>query len=247
MAAQLRIGTSGWSYQHWKGVFYPEDLPASKWLKYYSEHFDTVELNASFYRLFPRKTFEGWAAKAPNDFRYAVKMWRGITHLKRLKVAEESLKDVCNRMEGLGKAIGPILIQLPPSLHLDLDRLESFIKLLPQVSGFRYVLEVRHSSWFVDEFWELMNRYRIAFCIADAPGKPFLRKVTTDFVYVRFHGEKAIYAGKYSEPTLRNWASFLLEVLNQGKDVYAYFNNDMSGYAVTDAKELKNMIMENLP
>jgi uncharacterized protein YecE (DUF72 family) len=241
MAGQLKIGTSGWSYQHWKGLFYPDDLPTSKWLQYYTEHFDTVELNASFYRLFPRSTFEGWRQKVPEGFVYAVKLWRGITHLKKLSAEQDSLDDVIDRMEGMGEALGPVLVQIPPSLHLDMERLEAFARMMP--SRIRWALEVRHSSWFVDELWEVLKEHNAAFCMADSPGESFPRKVTTDFAYVRFHGEQVTYAGKYSKETLQDWAAFIGGVLDDGKDVYAYFNNDIDGHAVTDARQLQELIM----
>lgn len=243
MPGELRIGTSGWSYKHWKGLFYPDDLPSKNWLQYYIEHFDTVELNVSFYRLFPRKMFEAWQNKVPEGFLYAVKLWRGITHLKKLAVTAESLKDVCERIEGLGKALGPILVQLPPGLHLNIPLLENFAKMCPP--QLRWALEVRHSSWFVDDLWDLLTEHKIAFCIADAPGKPFPREVTADFIYARFHGEQRTYAGKYSKNTLKDWAAFLHDMLQDEKDVFTYFNNDIDGHAVTDAKELRKLILEN--
>lgn len=237
-----RVGTSGWSYNHWKGVFYPETLPASRWFGHYAEHFDTVEVNVTFYRMMPEKTFQGWRDKAPSGFRYAVKMWRQVTHRKMLKEVGAEVSDFLKRAAQLGDRLGPILIQLPPSFALDLDRLE---RLLPLLSDeFEYALEFRHPSWFTEPVYDLLRERQIALCIFHHVKIQCPRVVTAPLVYLRFHGESGRSSGKYSTKHLREWAKFVRECSNSGHHVVAYFNNDVKGYAVENAREFRALVSE---
>jgi uncharacterized protein YecE (DUF72 family) len=240
MSARVRVGTSGWSYKHWKGVLYPEGEPQRRWFEIYADSFDTVEVNATFYRMMPESTFEGWRDKAPDGFVYAVKMWRMITHRKTLKDVEDMVADFLGRVAILGDRLGPILIQLPPSFHCDIDRLARFLCLLSD--GFRYALEFRHASWLAEPVYDLLRERRIALCIFHHPRIDCPRVVTAPLVYLRFHGATTRYAGRYTTEHLRNWAGFARDCTAEGLDVVAYFNNDYKGYAVDNARELRELI-----
>lgn len=233
---QVFIGTSGWTYNHWKGVFYPETLPQLEWFKFYSGRFRTVEINATFYRLMPENTFSGWAKKAPDNFCYAVKMWRMITHRKYLKDCESQVKDFINRCKLLGKFLGPILIQLPPNLKINLDLLEQFVLILPR--PFDYTIEFRNKEWMCDDVYNLLKKNKISFCIYDHPNIPCPKIITSDPVYIRFHGRERRYAGKYTKDDIEKWGEFIKDCLRNNYRIYAYFNNDYRGYAVENAIEL---------
>ena len=232
--SQAFIGTSGYVYKHWKGVFYPEDLPASKWLAFYCEHFSTLELNNPFYRLPTRKTFVKWRDRTPDDFIFAVKFSRFLTHIKRLKEPDEPVDRFYSRAEGLGKKLGPVLFQLPPNFKPDLDRLRDLLVLRGPKQ--RWVLEFRNSGWFTDEVLDTLHENGCGFCVHDGTaGCPTV--ATADFAYVRFHGTSA-HNGNYDRKALRKWADKIEEWLADGLDVHAYFNNDVGGYAVQNAKTL---------
>ena len=236
----IRIGTSGWYYDHWKETFYPADLPKSRWLEYYAEHFDTVELNNTFYHLPKEQTLQHWRQIAPKGFLYAVKAIRYITHIKKLSDAAESLQLFFERASLLKNSLGPVLCQLPPSLHKDLPRLEAFIGLLPKQP--RAIFEFRHQSWYEDDTFELLNKLGAGFCVHDLSGNESPRIVTGDIVYVRFHGTSGRYAGDYPESQLRDWAEWLKAQAQRVRAIYAYFNNDAHGHAVKNAKQLKELM-----
>ncbi|MBN1124624.1 MAG: DUF72 domain-containing protein [Sedimentisphaerales bacterium] len=243
------VGASGWSYDDWKGRFYPKDLPKSCHFRYYAEQFSTVELNATFYRLFPEKTFQNWARKAPDGFTYAVKMWRWITHRRRLKDVYDDLKKFLSHVLLLGKHLGPVLVQLPPGLHCDMDRLSSFLNKFykcEQELGihFRATVEFRHASWLCDPIYAILKEHGWSLCLADMSKLEFPRIVTGKFVYIRFHGRPHLYQSLYKDTVLVDWAKWLQDMLQQGYDVYAYFNNDYHAYAVDNAKTLRNMLIE---
>ena len=234
----IRIGTSGWHYNHWSGLFYPAKLPKNKWFEHYAKHFDTVEINNTFYQLPKQQTFENWHNQAPTNFLYAVKANRYITHIKRLKDASESLERFFKAVGILQEKLGPILYQLPPNFHKDLDRLRAFIKVLPkdQIA----VFEFRHKSWFSQDTSELLREFNAGFCIHDMPGVPSPRIITGDIIYIRFHGPTGKYAGSYSKSALQNWAKWLRKhVVKKVSSIYIYFNNDFNAYAVNNAKQLK--------
>jgi uncharacterized protein YecE (DUF72 family) len=233
----IRIGTSGWHYDHWAGPFYPADLPKDKWLEYYAQHFDTVELNNTFYHLPKEQSLKRWHKLAPKDFIYSVKANRYITHIKRLKDPQEVLDRFFGRVRLLKKKLGPVLYQLPPGLHKDLGRLESFIKLLPKQRP--SVFEFRHESWYCEDTFELLRRFGVGFCIHDLSGLESPRVVTSDIIYIRFHGTTGRYSGCYSKSMLANWAKWLKDQAKNVRGIYVYFNNDQAAYAVRNAKELK--------
>jgi len=236
----IRIGTSGWHYDHWKELFYPPGLPKSKWFEHYAQHFDTVEINNTFYHLPKETSLIRWQEQAPKDFLYAVKANRYITHIKRLKDVSEEVERFFDRVGLLRNKLGPILYQLPPSMREDLDLLETFIKLLPKKQ--RAVFEFRHESWFSEDAFKLLNQYNAGFCIHDLVGGETPRVVTADIIYVRFHGPTGRYRGNYSKLMLKNWANWLKDRTAEVSGIYAYFNNDIAGHAITNARTLKQML-----
>ena len=221
---QVRVGTSGFHYEHWREVFYPPELPKGRWLPFYARHFDTVELNNPFYRLPERSTFEGWASQVPPGFTFAVKASRFLTHVKRLQDPQEPLRRFFDRAVGLGETLGPVLYQLPPQMHRDLGRLEAFLDALPP--GHRHVVEFRHASWYTQEVLRCETPVR----------------ATSDFVYARFHGPVGYYAGCYSPEALAEWAERLAALAVERRALYTYFNNDMHGYAVQNARQLRDLL-----
>src|SRR2546421_509353 len=238
MAGQVRIGCSGWSYPHWRGRFYPEKMPARQHFAFYASHFDTVELNNSFYRQPPVDRFKAWGAQAPAGFLFAVKGSRYVSHIKRLVVEQKSIDLVVEPALGLGKKLGPILFQFQANFHRDLQRLERFVEMLPPT--LRYTLEFRHDSWLVPDVCELLKRHRIALCIPDHPKMPKRFEITSDFTYVRMHLPRRGVG--YGRRALEPWAERVLDWQRAGCDVFVYFNNDMEGHAVKDAATLKELV-----
>jgi uncharacterized protein YecE (DUF72 family) len=239
MAAELRVGTSGWHYEHWREVFYPLGLPARRWLQYYAEAFDTVEINNSFYRLPSEKTFASWREKVPEGFLFAVKASRFITHIKRLKGCEEPLALFLRHAACLGDKLGPILFQLPPRFRADKGLLSAFLELLPAQN--RYVFEFRDESWFNPAIYRVLEERECALCVASSPNYHEERIVTARFTFLRFHGGKVLYGSNYSHEELEDWADFACGLIFEGIDVYAYFNNDAYGYAVANAAAFKQL------
>jgi uncharacterized protein YecE (DUF72 family) len=232
----IRIGTSGWTYKHWKGDFYPEDLPQRRWLEYYTEHFPTVELNASFYHIPKASTARGWAERTPPDFRFSVKLSRLITHVHKLKNCEETAEWFFRELEPLRDKVAAFLFQLPPSFLPQPKTLESFLSLLPQNN--RYVFELRNPEGYSGAVPELLEKSGATFCIHDLQGLQTPYRVTSSLVYIRFHGTGGRYSGGYSESELARWATRIRRWSGEGRDVLAYFNNDIGGFAVHNAKTL---------
>jgi len=233
----IRIGTSGWVYNHWRGPFYPADLPASKMFAFYLKHFDTVEINNSFYRLPALSTFEGWKSASPPGFLFAVKGSRYITHMKKLKDPGPASEKFFDAVAGLGRKLGPILWQLPPFWQVNTERLDAFLAVLPPRK--RYAFELRNETWFTEEVNAILRRHKAAFCIYDFDYRQSPRTVTTDWVYVRLHGPDGKYAGSYSDGALKEWAQQFGVWSREGRDVYCYFDNDQAGYAVRNALRLR--------
>lgn len=238
--ADLRVGCSGWVYRHWRGDFYPERLRQKDEFAFYASRFDTAEINASFYRLPSETTVEAWAAKAPDGFVFAWKASRYITHLKRLKDVGDSLDLVMERMAPLGPHFGPALFQLPPSMKLDLKRLEGFLALLPH--GRRCTIEFRHPSWYAEAVYAALRAANVALCLSDHHHAPAPFEATADWTYIRGHGPGGRYHGDYPQETLEAWAAHARRWLGEGKDVYAYFDNDIGGGAPRDALRLRDLI-----
>ena len=238
----VRIGTSGWVYQHWRGIFYPHDLPQPEWFAHYAHQFDTVEINNSFYRLPSEAAFDAWREQAPPGFLYAVKASRYLTHMKKLKDPEEPLNLFFGRAGRLGHSLGPVLYQLPPRWRLDLPRFEHFLAALPP--GHRHVVEFREPSWLTEPAFALMERHGVAHCLHDMRPLQVPPRVTAPLVYVRFHGDPAhpAYLGNYDLPTLETWAARIADWCRQQLDVYVYFNNDNRGYAIENARTLRGLL-----
>jgi uncharacterized protein YecE (DUF72 family) len=239
---RIRVGCSGWQYRHWRGDFYPADLPQTRWFEHYARTFDTVEINNSFYRLPERATFASWARRAPLRFEFAVKASRFLTHMKKLKDPEEPIDRLFTRMRALGTHLGPVLYQLPPGWGADAGRLGHFLDALPRDA--RHVMEFRDPSWYAPAILDLLARRRVALCLHDMAGSATERVRLGPFVYVRFHGASAKYGGGYSEDRLRGWADWLAAQRHDGCDVYAYFNNDVGGHAPRDAVTLRRLLEE---
>ena len=237
----VRIGTSGWSYDHWDGVLYPPGLPARDRLQRYVDAFDTVELNASFYRWPAPARFESWKRRLPPGFAMTVKAPRGLTHARRLYSPEEWLARMSASLHELGDRRGAVLVQLPPKMERDDERLAYFLARVPE--WMRVCVELRHPSWETDEVFDLLARHRAAYCVMSGAGLSCILRVTTDIAYVRLHGPSHdhLYAGSYSDQDLAWWADRVREWRDAGRDVYAYFNNDGEGHAVRNALTLRRM------
>ena len=234
----VRIGCSGWQYKHWKGDFYPADLRTGEWFARYAATFDTVEINNSFYRLPEAHTFRSWRDRAPAGFVFAVKASRFLTHMKKLKDPEEPLQRFFENAAPLGATLGPVLYQLPPRWPLDLERLCHFLGTLPK--RVRHVIEFREPSWYAQEALDLLEAHGVALCLHDMMGSASGRRRVGPFVYVRFHGVTK-YGGRYGDEELQPWAEWLEAEHASGRDVFAYFNNDIGGHAPRDAVRLREM------
>ena len=232
-----RVGCSGWNYDHWRdGVFYPARCPASRWLSYYAERFDTVEVNSTFYRLPRRDAVARWAEQTPDGFVFAVKVSRYLTHVKRLRDVAVHLPLLLERIAPLADArkLGPLLWQLPPTFARDDARLSAELAAFPR--DLRHAVELRHDSWFVPATFEVLAEHRVALVVAGRPVEP-----TADFTYVRFHGGVRGRRGNYSDAELVEWADTLRRPAARG-DVYAYFNNDWEGFAPRNASRLRELL-----
>lgn len=238
--AEVRIGCSGWHYKHWLGNFYPAKLPASKMLAHYYAHFDSVEINNSFYMLPKPETLRAWRDATPEGFLFACKGSRFITHNKKLKDPETTLPNLMPRLEILGEKLGPVLFQLPPKWNVNLERFEEFLTALPR--GHRYTFEFRETSWLKPETYELLRRFNAAFCVYELDRYHSPIEVTADFVYIRLHGPGGKYQGSYSKQKLEEWAKRISEWRSRGIDVFIYFDNDQAGYAAANALELKKLL-----
>jgi len=237
---RIHIGTSGWHYDHWKGPFYPEDISAEKMLPHYTGYFHTVEINNSFYQLPKKGTLELWKKTVPSHFVFAMKGSRYITHMKKLKDPSRGVPPLLDAAGVLGKKLGPLLFQLPPRWHINLERLNEFLQFLP--ADHRYAFEFRDPTWFDDRTYEALAKRGAAFCIYHLAGTLSPKEVTTDFVYVRLHGPEEAYRGQYGAKTLSGWAGAFSTWQHQGKEIFCYFDNDQAGYAAQDALRLQEML-----
>jgi len=237
---RVRVGTSGWMYDHWKGVFYPPDLRRDGWLPYYAGRFRTVEVNNSFYRLPEAETFARWSAAVPTGFLFAVKASRFITHMKKLADAAEPIARLFGRASNLGEALGPVLFQLPPRWRIDAERLRAFLSLLPE--GHRCAFEFRDATWFDERAYDALAGRNAALCMYDVGGVQSPHVLTADFAYLRFHGAAGPYAGRYGEDGLAPWVDEIRACTERGIDTYCYFNNDYAGHAVEDALTLRRTL-----
>jgi uncharacterized protein YecE (DUF72 family) len=242
VTCDIRIGTSGYHYKHWRGPFYPAKLPASKMLDFYCKYFDSLELNNSFYRLPTDSAFDGWRNGTPRNFVFAVKASRFLTHNKKLKDPENALHNLLPRAARLGEKLGPILFQLPPKWKVNIERLEQLLEILPR--SYRYAFEFRELTWIKPEVNELLARFNAAFCIYELAGYHSPLTITADFAYVRLHGPGAAkYQGSYEDRTLAEWNDRIAGWAEKLTSIYVYFDNDQVGYAVRNAMTLKKMVL----
>lgn len=248
---KIYIGTSGWDYAGWRGPFYPENLNQREKLRYYSNHFKTVELNSSFYRLPKEQAFISWEKQVADDFVFSLKINRKVTHFKKL-VLDEDTKDIIKlffqRSQILKKKLEAILIQLPPNLKFNEEKTEKFVQyLLQEISKLEYTpkiaFEFRNESWFKKESLEIFKKYKFGIVISHSSSFPFRPILTSDFCYIRLHGPKELYGSSYSNEELKKWQEFITESPAEIKKFYVYFNNDMYAYAPKNATTLKNLLM----
>jgi len=235
----INIGTSGWNYKHWVGNFYPPGLKEKEFLKFYSESFKTVEINNTFYQLPAEKSIKNWLDTVPDNFTFAVKASRYITHMKRLLDPETSIVNFFDRMQFFTEKLGPLLFQFPPSFNFNPERLENFINVLPE--NYRYTFEFRNLSWFNEQTYKLLKDNNIAFCMYYMGNFESPEQITSDFVYIRFHGSYTLGSGAYSEEKLQEFSGKIKNYQEQEKEVFCYFNNDEAGYAVKNAMKLKEL------
>lgn len=235
----IHIGTSGWSYEHWKEVFYPRRIRSDERLHFYSQHFNTVEINNTFYHLPTEAVIERWNSAVPNNFLFSIKASQYITHRKRLKDPIESTAKFIERITPLGRKLGPILFQLPPNFKQDISRLENFLSSLDQKLS--YTFEFRHPTWFNDEVYELLKKYHVALCITDLGGQLTPMEITAKFTYIRLHGPTNSYSGSYGTKKLHEWKNTIKQFHKNKIKCYCYFDNDEKGYAIKDAIELKSL------
>ncbi|MCX7779126.1 MAG: DUF72 domain-containing protein [Patescibacteria group bacterium] len=241
---KILIGTSGWNYFHWRRIFYPVNLNSQELLSYYAQHLSTVEINSSFYHLPQEKTFLHWREKVPKNFLFSVKVWRRITHLKKLNQTEDDLKTFWQRSLVLKEKLGPLLFQFPPSFKLNQIRFKKFCQFLRKLVGKnqKASFEFRNESWFSSEVYKILRKYNFALCWADAPCYPYKEVVTADYLYLRLHGHEQLYASKYTKRQLEAYAKKIKEFFKKGKMIYVYFDNDAYGYAIENALELKKLL-----
>ncbi len=240
----VHIGCSGWNYRDWRGRFYPPGLPARDWLAHYARHFDTVEVNTTFYRLVERETAARWVRQTPPQFVFAVKGSRYLTHMKRLTDRDRGIARFFERIEPLVEAgrLGPVLWQLPERLHRDDGRLAGWLEALRAFPAARHCMEFRHASWFVPEIESILREHGAALVIADRPGLDLqAHALTADWTFVRFHHGTRGRRGNYSETELREWAQRIAR-WREDVEVFAYFNNDWEGFAVRNAARLLRML-----
>jgi uncharacterized protein YecE (DUF72 family) len=243
---RVRIGTSGWTYAHWAGLFYPDGLAKARWRDYYASRFDTVELNASFYRWPGTRPFEGWSASLPDGFAMSVKASRWLSHGRRLRDPEGAWADrIAAAMRALGSRAGISLVQLPGDLARDDDtlaRLDDFLGHVP--ADVRVALELRHPSWDDDAVAAVLERHGAAYVVTHGTGLHTVRRATAPFVYCRWHGptDRPLYAGRYSDAELAEWAAHVERWRAEGREVWGYFDNDGSGNAPVDARRLLDLL-----
>lgn len=234
----LHVGTSGWVYPHWKGTFYPDDLPAGERLPHYAARFSTVEVNHTYYRLLSTNAAQRWLAQVPEDFTFAFKAHRYVTHRKKLRDAGESLRTFLDALAPIERRTSIVLFQLPPFQGFDPGKLDAFLGLLPQDKPYRYAFEFRHDAWNNESTWDILGAHGVAFVVHDFDATWTPIETTADQVYVRFHGPAGPYRGRYTIGALSAWAERIRAWRKQGRDVWCYFNNDQAGFAGWNALEL---------
>ena len=251
MAKKILIGTSGWSYDHWIGPFYPKKLKSYDDLHFYAEHFTTVENNSSFYRIASEATYKKWANVTNDNFVFSLKLNKTFTHIHRLmldKALFEQLEEHLSNLQVLKEKLGCLLIQTPPSLKYDLTVLNKFLSQITKIiSTLEYkpnlAIEFRNKHWFTQELYDVLKKYNVAFTIAQSSRYPYEKIVTADFLYIRFHGPRELFASLYSEEDMEEWRQFIAKT-KKIKKVYMYFNNDFHGYAIENARAMQKLFKQ---
>ena len=244
--AAWHIGTSGWSYKHWKGLYYPEKMKPADYLGYYSREFDCTEINTSFYRLPKTQTVLNWIREVPPVFLFCPKMSRFMSHFKKLRDPEQALQVYFSVFDQVQERLGPVLVQLPANLSFDAGVATAFYRLLATTyKQYDFSMEVRDKSWFSRQSLSLMEEYGVGLVMAHS-GKlfPYKEAITAPHIYLRFHGPGDLYASRYATVSLRAYARRCKQWLKEGRQVWAFFNNDIHGYALENARKLKELMME---
>jgi len=244
MNGKFRIGTSGWSYKDWTGIFYPKKMKPPDWLSHYAKTFDCTEINSSFYRLPSKETVINWLNKVPRSFRFCPKLSRYLTHMKKLREPEEPLERFFSVFGPMQGQMGPILIQLPRMVPFDYNITEHLYKLLKEkYSPYNFAIEVRHESWMTDSSYSLMTEYGVAFVISHSGNYfPYAEVVTSKNIYFRFHGPGTLYNTKYHSATLKKYSRLFKRWLDEGHDLWIFFNNDWFGYGIENAMTLRKFL-----
>jgi uncharacterized protein YecE (DUF72 family) len=243
MVQRIHIGTSGWSYKHWKNDFYPKEVKQKAWLSYYSQHFSCTEINGSFYRLPTEETVLAWKDAVPANFLFCPKFSRYLTHMKKLREPEEPLERFFTIFDGMKDQMGPVLLQLPPRLKFHYDVADTFFSLAQRnYRQYQFVCEVRHDSWLHDDALTLLAKYDVGLVISQSGNRfPYTEMITAKNIYIRFHGPAELYASSYSDEELHYFAGKFKKWVEEGHRVWAFFNNDIHGYAPKDALRLKQI------
>lgn len=237
---KVDIGTSGWSYEHWKEKFYPKGIKSKERLSFYSKSFSTVEINNSFYNLPKEETLINWRESVPENFVFSIKANRYLTHIRRLRAEEKSVELFFSRVKVLGPKMGPVLFQLPPNLSGDVMLFKQFLKLLPQKQ--KVVFEFRNDSWYEQEIFNIFKENGLTLCFHDHSDAPPPLLITSNILYIRMHGPSGSYSGKYSEKEIKTLARKILNLKGEVNEVYCYFNDDIKGYAIENALLLKEIV-----
>ncbi len=238
MATEYFLGCSGFYYNHWQGIFYPEKLPKAKWLPYYADHFNTLEVNNTFYRYPTEKLLQGWYRKTPPNFCFTLKANRAITHTRKFHATEQLTQNFYKLALQLQEKLACVLFQLPPFLHKSMDLLEKIAEQMDE--RVVNVLEFRHESWWDREVYAFLRRHGLVFCSVSSPELPETLVKTDLAVYVRFHGKTGWYQGSYSEKELKAYAENIMQ--QNPPKVFCYFNNDLNAYAVKNCLTLKKIL-----
>ncbi len=250
MTQNIYIGTSGWHYDDWVGIFYPPEITGYKELRFFSERFNSVENNSSFYRIAGETTYKTWSRMTPGHFKFSMKLNRIMTHVHRLELNEEvreKVRHILASTQVLKEKLGAIVIQLPPSFRFDPDKLARFLEFFRSEMDLReykfdIAIEFRNKYWFVEETYRLLRTHNVALVVAQSSRYPGAREVTADFAYIRLHGPKELFASKYTTKQLEDWAAYIERVSGEVDRIYIYFNNDFHGYALDNARELAEML-----
>ncbi|HLL61401.1 MAG TPA: DUF72 domain-containing protein [Candidatus Nitrosocosmicus sp.] len=247
----VHVGTSGFYYKHWLTDFYPTGIKRGTLLSYYANHFSTVEINSSFYTLLKETTVNSWVKTVPADFVFTFKVSRYITHMKKLIYDEEAFKNFFQPLQILAdqKAKQIVVFQTAASLHCNTERLETIFEKIPK--GFRYAFEFRSPTWFTEDVYKILKKNNAALILSDSPEKdddrlwPLKDIETTDFFYIRFHGSKSLFSSSYTDEELSDYANLIKKKVKKGIEVFCYFNNDIGGHAIRNAKKLKELLTLN--